>query len=326
MKILWIIPGTGDGSSFIFSRRQISKLMDMGVEGEIYFLKSRTNPFVMYGALNEVKKIVRDLQPDIVHAHYGSINGLFTTCLKHPKTIITFQGSDLNNTTSESFLRNKITKWASHYSLKRSVCNITQSEALHRIIPSKYHNKSFVIPMGVDESVFLPIPREKARKAMGWDQNEFVILFNGNNPKIKRIDIALASLELVKRQYPNTRLEVLSGSVNPDEMPLIINASNVVLMCSDSEGSPTIIKEAMACNVPIVSNIVGDTQKRLKDVNGAILTTQNPLDIANCLVSLLTNEDVSLYNLRDSFISQHLSATYSCNETLKIYKRILNTK
>lgn len=326
MKVLWIIPGDGEGSSFIFSRRQIRKLQEMGVEGEVYFLKSRTNPFALFRARKEVKQIMKQLKPDIIHAHYGSINGLFATCIKHPKTVITFHGSDLNNTVSESFIRNKITKLASRYSLKRSVANIIQSQALKDIIPSKYHYKSHVVPLGVDEDVFMPIHREEARETLGWNQQEFVVLFNGNNPKIKRLDIALAAIELIRKQFPTIRLEVLSGAIDPEKIPLMLNASNVVLLCSDSEGSPTIIKEAMACNVPIVSNIVGDTEKRLTNVNGAVLTTQNPMDIANNIMSFLPNTNNNAYNLRESFFSQHLSGTHSCQETLQIYETILKIK
>lgn len=327
MKVLWIIPGDGEGSSFIFSRRQIRKLQEMGVEGEVYFLKSRTNPFSLFRARKEVKQIMKHLKPDIVHAHYGSINGLFTTCLKHPKTVITFQGSDLNTTVSESFLRNKITKLASRYSLKRTVANLTQSQALKDLIPSKYHYKSHVIPLGVDEDVFTPMPRDKARATLAWNQQDLVVLFNGNNPKIKRLDIASAAIELTRKQFPTTRLEVLSGAMDPEKIPLMLNASNVVLLCSDSEGSPTIIKEAMACNVPIVSNIVGDTEKRLTNVKGAILTTQDPQDIAKHLVEFFRQVDNNpTYNLRESFLSQHLSGTESCQKTIQVYKTILNSK
>ncbi len=326
MKVLWIIPGKGEGSSFIFSRRQIRKLQDMGIEGEVYFLKSRTNIFSLIRARKEVKQIMKHLKPDIVHAHYGSINGLFATCLKHPRTVITFQGSDLNNTSSESFIHNKITKLASRYSLKRTVGNITQSQALIDIIPSKYRHKSYIIPSGVDESVFLPMPRDKAREILGWNQQDLVVLFNGNNPKIKRLDIALAAIEIVIQQFPTARLEVLSGDVDPEKIPLMLNASNVVLLCSDSEGSPTIIKEAMACNIPIVSTIVGDTEIRLKDVSGAILTDQNPMDIAHSIMSFLPNSSNNAYNLRESFFSQHLSGTHSCQETIQIYETILKTK
>jgi teichuronic acid biosynthesis glycosyltransferase TuaC len=326
LKVLWIIPGKDEGSSFIFSRRQISKLKQLGVEGESYFLTSRTNPLTLYWSRKEVKKIIKRLCPDIIHAQYGSINGLFAVCLKHPKTIISFHGSDLNTVSSLGYIRNRIIKSASRYSLKKSICNIVVSESLKNIIPSKYHYRTFIVPLGVDENEFCPIPRKNAREILGWKQNDYVVLFNGNNPELKRLDIALASIDLVKREFSNARLEILDGTVEPKKIPILLNASNVVLLCSDSEGSPTIIKEAMACNVPIVCTIVGDTKKRLENVTGAVLTDQNPSDIAKSIIHLFSQNDIRLYNLRENFFKQNLSELSLCEETIKIYKKILNSK
>jgi teichuronic acid biosynthesis glycosyltransferase TuaC len=323
MKVLWIIPGKGEGSSFIFSRRQISKLKQLGVEGVSYYLTSRTNPFVLLRSYKEVKKIIKELHPDIIHAQYGSINGLFAVCLKHPKTIITFHGSDLNTVSSLGYNHNFIIKSASRFSLKKSICNIVVSESLFNIIPLKYHNRTFIIPLGVDENEFSPMPRENARELLGWNQNDHVVLFNGNNPELKRLDIALASIDLVKKEFSNARLEILDGTIEPKKIPILLNASNVVLLCSDSEGSPTIIKEAMACNVPIVSTIVGDTKKRLENVTGAVLTNQNPSDIANNIIHIFRQNDISLNNLRENFFKQNLSEMGSCEETLLIYKDVL---
>jgi teichuronic acid biosynthesis glycosyltransferase TuaC len=323
LKVLWIIPGNGKGSSFIFSRRQVSKLKEMGVEGESYFLTSRTNPFELLRSRKEVKKIINELSPDIIHAQYGSINGLFAVCLKHPNTIISFQGSDLNSISSLGIIRNLIIQSASRIGLKRSICNIVVGEDLKKIVPLKYHYKSFVIPIGVDENLFKPIPQDRAREMLGWNLTDLVVLFNGNNPEVKRQDIALASITIVKQQFPSARLEILDGTIEPEKIPLLINASNVVLLCSDSEGSPTIIKEAMACNIPIVSNIVGDTKTRLENVNGALLTSQDPSDIANSIIHFFKNNDRSLYDLRDSFFSQNLSEKSLCEETLLIYNNIL---
>jgi teichuronic acid biosynthesis glycosyltransferase TuaC len=325
LKVLWIIPGKGEGSSFIFARRQVSKLKEMGVEGEIYYLTSRTNPLALIRSRKEVKNIIKELCPDIIHAHYGSINGLFAVCLNHPKTIISFHGSDLNTLSSLGYIHNQIIKSASRYSLKKSICNILVSEELKNIIPSKYHYRSFVIPLGVDENVFIPIPREKAREKLGWNQSDLVVLFNGNNPEVKRLDIALASIEIVKQQFSNARLEIMDGTIEPEKIPLLLNASNVVLLCSDKEGSPTIIKEAMACNVPIVSNDVGDTKKRLENVRGALLTNQNPLDIAKSIIHFFSPDDSNKNNLRESFFKQNLSDQNLCKETLLIYKNILKT-
>jgi len=152
--------------------------------------------------------------------------------------------------------------------------------------------------------------------------NEKVILFNGNDPVIKRKDIAEKAIEYVKKQHPEARLEVLNGSIDPEKIPWLLNASNVLLLCSDSEGSPMMIKEAMACNLPIVSTIVGDTKQRLEHVNGAILTNQNPEAISEKIIEFLNKN--TLYNLRESFMNQKLSELSICTEVIRVYENIIN--
>lgn len=322
MKVLWIIPGKEEGSSFIFSRRQVRRLMEMGVSGKTYFLHSRTNLFSLIRSWKEAKKIIDDLRPDIIHAHYGSVNGFFALRLRHPKTIITFHGSDINDISSVGFFRKFISKKASDYCLQNSVCNIIVNEDLKNKVPEKYRSKTFVIPMGVDENVFKPMPRGEAKKMLGWNLNEKVVLFNGNDPVIKRKDIAEKAIEYVKKQLPEARLEVLNGSIDPEKIPWLLNASDVLLLCSDSEGSPMMIKEAMACNLPIVSTIVGDTQQRLEHVDGAILTNQNPEDISEKIIEILSKN--TLFNLRESFLNQKLSEQSICNEVIRVYEKIHN--
>lgn len=322
MKVLWIIPGKDEGSSFVFSRRQVIKLKELGVEGEIYFLQSRTNPFSLHTARKDVKNILNTLKPDIVHAHYGSINGFFTMSLGHPKTIVTFHGSDLNATSSNT-IRNFLTKRASAYCYRNNACNIVVSDLLKDKIPSKYHAKTFVIPIGVDENLFKPMPQLEARKLLGWNSEEKVIIFNGNNPKVKRLDIALKVLEIVKKQFVNTRLEVLSGDVAPERIPLLLNASDVLLLCSDTEGSPMIVKEAMACSLPIVSNIVGDTEQRLANVMGAKLSNQNPENLAENIIHIFNTPSRDSFNLREQFIGQNLSESYLSKEVIKVYQKVL---
>lgn len=323
MKVLWIIPGEDKGSSFIFSRRQVKKLKELGVNGKIYFLSSRTNIFEMLSSRKEVKNICKEFKPDIVHAHYGTINGFFALTLGIKKSVVSFMGSDLNAVSSIGKIRDYIAKKASAYCYKKASANITVSQSLKDLIPERFHSKTYVIPVGVDEQLFKPIPTSEARKKLGWNELEKVILFNGNNPSVKRLDIAEQTLHLVKNTFPDTRLEVLSGGINPEDMPWYVNASDVVIMCSDSEGSPGIIKEAMSCNVPVVSNDVGDTKQRLQYVNGAVLTEKNPESLAEGIIKIF-NSDAKNFNLREQIISQGLTETLLCEQVIFIYNKILS--
>ena len=272
----------------------------------------------------EVRQIIQNEHTDIVHALYGSVNGYFAIKLGHQATVVTFQGSDLNGSSNVNFIRNYLTLKASAVCYKKSISNIAVSEALKNKIPEPYQSKTIVIPTGVDEDIFKPIPRDEAREKLRWKQDEKVVFFNGNNPGVKRLDLALEVIELVKKEFPTARLEILDGSINPENIPLMLNASDVLLLCSDNEGSPTVVKEAMACNIPIVCNVVGDTRERLENVKGALLTSQNPDELANKIIEIFSAKDTGSYNLRESFIEQKLGQRSGCEKIIAIYENIVN--
>ena len=293
------------------------------MNGRTYFLSSRTNIFSILNSRREVKNICKEFHPDIVHAHYGTINGFFALTLGIKKSVVSFMGSDLNPVASVGKIRDLIAKKASEYCYKKSSANITVSQSLKELIPEKFHFKTYVIPVGVNEELFKLTAKSMAREKLGWNLQEKIILFNGNNPSVKRLDIAEETLNLVKNTFPETRLEVLSGGINPEDMPWYVNASDVVLMCSDSEGSPGIIKEAMSCNVPVVSNEVGDTKQRLQNVNGAILAEKNPENLAEGIIKIF-NSDIKNFNLREQLISQGLTETLLSEQVISIYNQLLS--
>ena len=64
-----------------------------------------------------------------------------------------------------------------------------------------------------------------------------------------------------------------------EQINLILNASDLLLVTSFSETGPIIVKEALACNCPIISTNVGDVQKLIRNVQNCYLSSYNPEDI-----------------------------------------------
>ena len=123
-----------------------------------------------------------------------------------------------------------------------------------------------LVPFGVDTDLFRPIPRERARAAVGWDPDERVVLFPydpgrdvKNYPLAERVAEAAAT---------DVTLRVLSD-VDYERVPLYMNASDAVLVTSRRESGPMVVKEATACNVPVVSTDVGFARDVLAGVSGA---------------------------------------------------------
>ncbi|MFZ4725005.1 MAG: glycosyltransferase, partial [Paludibacter sp.] len=114
------------------------------------------------------------------------------------------------------------------------------------------------------------------RKELGLDSNEKLVLFAGAfNNTVKNPELAKTAIALL----PGTKLLELKG-YSREGVALLMNAVDAVLMTSFTEGSPQFIKEAMACNCPIVSVPVGDVPEVIDNIDGCYLTTYNENDIA----------------------------------------------
>ena len=145
-----------------------------------------------------------------------------------------------------------------------------------------------ILPSGVDPEVFCPEPRSVARRRLDWGDGERVVLFNaGHDPAGKRLDLAREALALTQGLLEGVRMEVLDGATPPARMPELLNAADCLLLTSDREGSPTVIQEALACNLPVISVDVGDTVERLRCVRRSAIVPRDAAAIAIELARVL---------------------------------------
>jgi len=112
---------------------------------------------------------------------------------------------------------------------------------------------------------------------MGLKQNDTIILFSGSfTNKVKNYPLARKALALVDQ---NIKLIELKG-YSREQVNLLLNSCNVALLTSFSEGSPNFIKEAMACNCPVVSTDVGDVKEITSNIDGTYICDFSPDDVA----------------------------------------------
>ena len=137
---------------------------------------------------------------------------------------------------------------------------------------------------------FRPINPREARAKLGWSENKRYILFPGN-PDTPRKGFPLAQrLVLNASEQIHETLELISlKCVIPDLVPFYMNACDVMVMTSFIEGSPNVVKEAMACDLPIVAVPVGDVSELLAGVDGCIVGPRNPQALGTALAKLLTD-------------------------------------
>jgi glycosyltransferase involved in cell wall biosynthesis len=273
--------------NMIFSRRQADNLETIGVTVHRFFLDSRTSPTGLLGDFFRLRREISAFKADVVHAHYGTMTAWLTTCAAPCPVVVTFHGSDLNPTPGNR-LRVAVGHFLSHMAARRArgiIC--VSSELLGRLKFGR--TRAVVIPMGVDAGCFYPVPRDKARESLGWEHCDPVLLFNaGRNCAVKRLDLAEAAYQEAKRDIPNLRFEVLRGNIPPDLVPRYVNASDALIVTSDFEGSPTIVKEAMACGLPIVSVDVGDVVERLAEVVPSRIVARDGVALGRAVAEIIT--------------------------------------
>ena len=303
MKIL-IVCSSNSGSIAPFILEQGEALMGVGVMVEYYTIRGKG----IAGYLGNYKKLlakINGFNPDIVHAHYG-LSGLLANLQRKVPVVTTYHGSDINNTWI--FLFSRLCMMLSAHNIFVSSKNLTTS-GLTR-------NQS-LIPCGVDINLFSPVDKALARKEMGLKNAFTYILFSGAfQNKVKNAALAKTAVAGIPKV---TLLELKDYS--REQVALLMNAVDVALMTSLTEGSPQFVKEAMACNCPVVSVPVGDVSEVLTGVEGCYISTYEPADVAEKIRLVL--ETGKRIEGRERIIYLKLDSDSVARRILEVYNSVI---
>lgn len=193
----------------------------------------------------------------------------------------------------------------------------TKSTEMNGVLPARAQKRNWVIPDGVDSSPFRPMDRQRARAALGWPPHEPTVISVGRRDPVKRLWLAEHAADLASREIGGLRWRAISD-VPPDQMPLYYNAADLLLHTSASEGSPNVIKEAMACNLPVVATSAGDIAEILHLVHPSAVCEATPEALAHEIVRILRERRRS--NGRDRIGPLRLEA--STARTLACYRSL----
>jgi glycosyltransferase involved in cell wall biosynthesis len=279
-------PSTSSDSRGIFVERQVASLKRLGVDVDVRVVGGGSgSPWVQ-----SVIRLRHELacgDYDLVHAQYGGRTALAAVAASKRPVVISFCGSDLNGLGTGTRLERAYTGAGvvcSQISAPLATALIVKSEALAgRLWQRPDRRRCHVVPNGVDLELFRPIDRREARMRLGWPPDRPVVLASGQSDgPVKRLDIAAAAVELARKKVPELTLELLRA-VPPKDVPWYLNAADVVILSSQHEGSPNIVKEALACNRAVVAVDVGDVRRWIGDAPGCWLCERTPARLAEAL-------------------------------------------
>lgn len=308
MKILIVCSGNADNFNFklnqAFVYEQIEAVKEFyKIQYDIFLIKGRG----VIGYLRNIstlRKKVRKYKPDIIHAHFG-LSGLVSVFQRKVPVIITFHGSDAAIPKIRFFSR--IAAALSHY-------NIFVSSKIHSKMGL---NKRFsIIPCGINLDIFYPVKIEIAKQKLNLNNDKKLILFaSGFDNPVKNSSLAFSALNLMNEPAEIIELK----DKNREQVNLLLNSSNLLLLTSFSEGSPQVIKEAMACNCPIVATDVGDIKEVIGDTDGCYITSFHPDDVADKIILALNFGKRT--NGREKV--RHFDNKIVAEKVYKVYKMVI---
>lgn len=263
-----------------FIREQVDALRAQGCECAYYHIKGKG----IVGYLREVPKlhrVIREQKPDVVHAHFGLtglLAGLAAIGTGVP-VVVTYHGCDINDKKLRPFSRMamRLAAWNIFVS-KRQMVNAYGSEA--RAAKAK---KGGVMACGIDIRMF-----DKSQVDEAWFEAKFgkgdKVLFGGDFERaVKDPALAMQVIEDLRFKIADLELIEMKGYTREQVVTLMYKCK-ALLLTSVREGSPQVVKEAMACDCPIVTVDVGDVSERLEGLDGCfVVKSREPKELADAL-------------------------------------------
>ena len=330
MKILIVCsykPQFADGVA-PFVREQVEALRAQGCECAYYHIKGKD----MVGYLREVPKLRKKIcewKPDVVHAHFGLSCLVANLATRRVPVVSTYHGSDINLSSIRPL--SKIAMWLSAWNIFVSKRNM----ALAGAVDGK---KCSLIPCGINLPMLwseLKDQKIEHLTLIQWvetimPQGKKYVLFAGAfDNTVKDPELAKQAMNALANEGVNAELVELKG-YNRDQVNALMYNCNTFLMTSKTEGSPQVIKEAMACGCPIVSVDVGDVAERTEGVEGCFVVPNIELrdkreklieELAEALKNAITFKGRT--KGREKILESGLTNEQVAKRIIRIYEQIL---
>jgi glycosyltransferase involved in cell wall biosynthesis len=274
-----------------FVRDEAESLRRAGAVVDVYFVNGRANKLNYFGMPFGFLARTRRTRYDVIHVHH-SFCGLVATTQRRIPVVWTFHEGEITGDTADALREQPIKRIAYSRRMKRYVARRVDAVVVvseHLRDPLRRPDALW-LPSGIDWERFAPMDTADAQRRLGLAAGKRYVLFPAAPSRVeKRYDLARRAVETLKETWPETRdVELIAlDDVPHEQVPLFMNASELVLLTSSFEASPVTIREALACNVPVVSTDVGDARVVLGGIAGCRIVAPDPATIADALRAVL---------------------------------------
>lgn len=310
-------PHEADPSYGSFVQAQMESLRSLGVEYDVLFVNGRASRWNYLRGVRDLHRRLRAKRYDLIHAHFGLSGWIARFQLRKP-LVATFHGDDVLGRPRRD---GSITPMGRFFQITSFLLAPCASAV---IVQSREMKKKLllasaeVIPCGIDLDAFRPMDRAAARRALGLDPDKQYVLFAYNPAEQrKRYDLIQAAVARAREQVPE--LEILQVRGKPyAQMPLYMNAADVLVLTSIMEGGPLVTKEAMATNLPVITVNVGDAVDLIHESDGNYMVPREVEPIAEKIVEVCRRGGRSAGRERLTPYSMQATA----KKVLNVYARV----
>lgn len=294
--------------AFIYDQIKAVEDLQLKVQFKVFALMGKG----VKGYLSQLKHLkneIRNFKPNMIHAHGGHVGMLCVIQRKIP-VIVTFHGSDINKPANK--LISTLVSLISTHSIF-----VSQQLRTKMLFSGK---KFTILPCGVDRSIFFPIDKNKAIKQLKLDKlapGNYILFSSAFDNSVKNYPLA----QRVVNHFPTYRLQEIKNRTRA-EVNLLINGAELLLMTSYSEGSPQVIKEALACNQRIVTVAVGDVVDQLRGVSTCRVCAADEEQLITAI-----NEVLAINSRNEGRIaSERFDSVKIAKQLVQIYESVIRNK
>jgi teichuronic acid biosynthesis glycosyltransferase TuaC len=304
-----------------FVRTQVDALRAVGLEIEVLVLEGRVRKLIYPRGMWQIRRRLRQQPADLVHAHFGYC-GIVARTQRRVPVVVTFHGDDVLGTINAKgavTFASRIAAAASRLIARHIDAAIVQTKEMAVRLDCGCAD---VIPHEVDLERFRPIDRGQARALLGLDPSRPYVLFAASpGIPVKRYPLARDAVAELRKRMDDVELVVVHREPQ-DRLCLYMNACDVLAFPSFQEGSPNIVKQALACNMPIVSTDVGDVREIIEGTPGCTIAPPDTLGFAAALEAQLHAGGRSSGRVRVA----HLACDEVAQQVAAVYRRVLSRR